>query len=91
MTRRRSGSLAAVAVALIGIGIFASRQDSPERQAHWAVAPLIKQVRTAEDRAILENARDEANAEMQRQVRALDEEIRQLRKENAALEKQLTE
>ncbi len=91
MTRLRSVSSAAVAVALFGVLLLAIFGDSPEREARKAVAPLIEQARTAEERATLEKARDEANAEMRRQVRALDEEIRRLREENAALEKELAE
>ena len=91
MTRPRSISFAAVAVVLFGVLLLWSFGDSPEREARKAVGPLIEQARTADERAILERARDEANAEMRRQVRALDEEIRRLRKENAALEKELAE
>ena len=87
----RSCSPAAAAVVLSGVLLLASCGDSPERKAHRAAGPLIEQARTAEERAILEQARDNANAEMQRQVLALDEEIRRLRGENAALEKQLTD
>ena len=61
------------------------------RRNHKAVAPLIDQARTAKDRAILVKASDEASAEMQRQVLALDEEIERLRRENAAIEKELAE
>jgi hypothetical protein len=87
----RSASYAAIAVALFGVLLLSIGGDSPEREAREAVDPLIEQARTAEERAALEKARDEANAEMRRQVRALDEEIRQLREENAALEKELAE
>ena len=71
--------------------MLCSCSDSPEREARKAVGPLIEQAQTAEERATLEKATDEANAEMRRQVRALDEEIRRLRTENAALEKELAE
>ena len=91
MTRRRSISYATVAVALFGVLLLASGDDSPEREARKAAAPLIEQAPTTEGRAILKKARDEANADMRRQVRALDEEIRRLSKENAALEKELAE
>jgi hypothetical protein len=76
---------------LFGVLLLASCGDSPEREARNAVGRLIEQAPTAEGRAALEKASDEANAEMRRQIRALDEEIRQLRKENAALEKELAE
>lgn len=89
MTRRRSVSSAAVAVALFGVLSLSSCGNSPEHGARKAVRPLIEQARTAAERATLEKARDAANAEMRRQVRALDEEIRRLRNENAALEKVL--
>jgi hypothetical protein len=55
------------------------------------VDSLIEQAGTAEERATLEKARDETNAEMRLQVRALDEEIRRLREENRALERELAE
>ncbi|MCH7780963.1 MAG: hypothetical protein IH848_08960 [Acidobacteria bacterium] len=76
---------------MFGVLLLSSCDDSPEREARKAVGPLIEQARTADERATLEKARDEASAEMRRQVRALDEEIRRLRKENAALEKELAE
>ena len=91
MTHRRSVSYAGVAVALFGVLLLLTRGDSPEREARKAVGPLIDQARTAEERATLKQASDEANAEMRRQVQALDEEIRRLSKENAALEKELAE
>ncbi len=91
MTRLRSVSSAAVAVALFGVLLFSGCRDSPEPDARKAVGHLIEQASTAEEHATLEKAMDEANAEMRRQVRALDEEIRRLRKENAALEKELAE
>lgn len=91
MTRRRSVSLAAVAVALFGVLLLLNCGNSPEHEARKAVVPLIEQARTAEERATLEKVRDETNAEMRRRVRALDEEIRQLRNENAAFEKALAE
>ncbi len=91
MTRRRSVSSVVVAVALFGVLSLSNCGDSPEHEACKAVGPLIEQARTAEERATLVEARDEANAEMRRQVRALDEEIRRLRNENAALVKVLAE
>jgi hypothetical protein len=91
MTRLRSVSFASVAVAFFGILLLTIWVDSPEREARRAAAPLIEQARTAEERAALEKARDDANAEMGRQVLALDEEIRRLREENAALERELAE
>ena len=91
MTRPRSASCAAAAVASLGVLVLSSCADSPEREARKAAAPLIEQARTAEERAALENAVDEANAEMRRQLCALDEEIQRLREENAALEKELAE
>ena len=91
MTRLRSTSSASVAVALFGVLLLSNCGRSPEREARKAVGPLIEQARTAEERATLEQARDEANAEMRSQVRALDEEIRRLREENEALEKELAE
>ena len=91
MTRLRSVSFAVAAVVLFSVLLVWSSGDSPESEARKAVGPLIEQAHTADERATLEKARDEANAEMRRQVRALDEEIRRLRKENAALEKELAE
>ena len=91
MTRLRPVSFAPAAVALFGVLFLAGCGDSPEHEARKAVGPLIEQARTEEQRAALEKARDEANAEMRRQVRALDEEIHRLRRENAALEKELAE
>lgn len=76
---------------MFGVLLLSSCSDSPEREARKAVGSMIEQARTAEERATLEKVRDEANAEMRRQVRALDEEIRRLRNENAALEKVLAE
>ena len=51
MTRLRSVSSAAVAVALFGVLLLWSSGDSPEREAHKAVGPRIEQARTAEERA----------------------------------------
>lgn len=91
MTRFRSVSSAAVAVAFFGVLLCSSCGGSPEREARKAVDSLIEQAGTAEERATLEKARDETNAEMRLQVRALDEEIRRLREENRALERELAE
>ena len=52
---------------------------------------MIRQANSAQEREALEKARDEAIAEMRRQIDAIDEEIRQLREKNAALEKELAE
>ena len=85
---KRGSSMLSV---LIGIVLLSGCGDSPERDARKATDRLIRQANSAQEREALEKARDEAIAEMRRQIDAIDEEIRQLREKNAALEKELAE
>lgn len=75
--------VAVVALLAAGCG------TTPEREADRAADGLIDLAPTPEERAALERARDAANAEMREEARALDDEIRRLREENAALRDKL--
>ncbi len=69
--------------------LFVGCGATPEREANKAAGALIDMALTREERAALERARNEANAEMRQEAQALDEEIRRLREENTALEEKL--
>ena len=75
--------LAVAALLFVGCGA------TPEREANKAAGALIGMAPTREERAALKRARDEANAEMRQEAQAVDEEIRRLHEENAALEEKL--
>ena len=75
--------LAVAALLCVGCGA------SPEREANKVAGVLIEMAPTREERAALKRVRDEVNAEMRQEARALDEEIQRLREENAALEQKL--
>ena len=71
--------------------MFVGCGATPEREANKAAGALIDMAPTREERAALKRARDDANAEMRQEARALDEEIQRLREENAALEEKLAQ
>ncbi len=90
---------AAITVATTACGP-ASREETPPEppvaeadtktpeEPSRAADDLIETARTPEERATLERARDEVDAEMREEVEALDAEIERLRKENEALKRE---
>ena len=92
MTSSRLIQTAMIICAVVALsGCAGSSEKSAAKEARKGAGHLIDQARTPSARGILEDARDEENAEMRRIARELDEKIQQLREENAALERKLTE
>ena len=91
---RRAAVLFALCLAALDCGVRADRPPAesgtttptPEGPTP-AADSLIEKASTPEERADLQKARDEVDAEMREQARALDAEIDRLRKENEDLKK----
>ena len=90
--KRRAALFLAVGLAVVGCGVRSDRPPAtsettpPTPEGPTSAADsIIQNASSPEEKAALEKARDDVDAEMREKARALDAEIERLRKENAAL------
>ena len=88
----RAPLLLVVGLAFLGCGVRSDRPaatsetNPPTPEGPTSAADsIIQKASSPEEKAALEKARDDVDAEMREKARALDAEIERLRKENAAL------
>ncbi len=92
--RRRSRTLVAATLLIVAACLAAACRDRDkpslrtDEPSHAADA-IIEKAGTPEERRALEGARDEVDREMRQRVRALDDEIEALRRENQELARRL--